>query len=403
MMVLAALCVRLFARASADVREDFFWRALDLPAFENPASMSSEVAFADFLFEAGLYSDAADEYDRVASLFPMDPVSDYASYQRALCLMRLRRFDEAAELLDRLGYRALDKEVSYRARLLRALLEVVLGGPRQGAFILSDLLRNTPEQSVEVLYWRGWLKLLDHDFSAARSDFAKVCESDVRNPYYSPRAYGILRWLDMHAKKLEQRSPYLARWLSGLVPGAGLAYAGNIPAALNSLALNGALGYLTLSELLAQRYIQATTLFLFLWNRYYFGGMVNSGAAAEMFNASRKDEVLSVLMDAFLGEGGAEGGSCEDEAPPKQRWYNGASVAARWMLATYGKYITTQDAQRCQFNPSCSRFATIAFETRNPVAALLMTSDRLQRCNPFAHLYYPRDEEGFLRDTLWGP
>ena len=60
------------------------------------------------------------------------------------------------------------------------------------------------------------------------------------------------------------------------------------------------------------------------------------------------------------------------------------------VIYIYQRFVTTQDVQECQFVPSCSQFAKRSFALTNPVQALLMTSDRLQRCNPTAHFYYKR-------------
>ncbi|MCD6098119.1 membrane protein insertion efficiency factor YidD [bacterium] len=64
----------------------------------------------------------------------------------------------------------------------------------------------------------------------------------------------------------------------------------------------------------------------------------------------------------------------------------------------YQHFITTQDAQECQFRPSCSEFALASFRLTDPVQAYLMTTDRLIRCNPTARKYYDKDKENFLVD-----
>lgn len=47
----------------------------------------------------------------------------------------------------------------------------------------------------------------------------------------------------------------------------------------------------------------------------------------------------------------------------------------------YQAFISTQDLPSCNFVPSCSRFSSAAFRHTNSIHALLLTSDRLQRCN----------------------
>ncbi len=79
---------------------------------------------------------------------------------------------------------------------------------------------------------------------------------------------------------------------------------------------------------------------------------------------------------------------------------NPLSLFAHLFLKLYAKYITTQDNHECQFKPSCSAYSQEAFSLYDPVQATLMTSDRLLRCNPTAHLHYPKDREGYLIDQM---
>lgn len=70
------------------------------------------------------------------------------------------------------------------------------------------------------------------------------------------------------------------------------------------------------------------------------------------------------------------------------------AFGSRFAAATLGAYrrlFFSRDASRCQFEPSCSRFAAQAIDRRGLLVGTLMASDRLQRCNPFALKYYPLD------------
>ena len=66
----------------------------------------------------------------------------------------------------------------------------------------------------------------------------------------------------------------------------------------------------------------------------------------------------------------------------------------------YSRFITTQDNHECQFEPSCSKYAKDAMSKRHIVEAILLTSDRVVRCNPTAFRHYESDSLGFLIDTL---
>lgn len=57
------------------------------------------------------------------------------------------------------------------------------------------------------------------------------------------------------------------------------------------------------------------------------------------------------------------------------------------MINFYKKGISPIYASNCAFNPSCSQFSKHAFETYNPIKALLLSFDRLTRCHPRAKRY----------------
>jgi putative membrane protein insertion efficiency factor len=70
------------------------------------------------------------------------------------------------------------------------------------------------------------------------------------------------------------------------------------------------------------------------------------------------------------------------------------SSALVW-IRIYQKGISSQDLPSCVFHPSCSRFAFGAIEQYGAFKGILLASDRLLRCNPFAHKYYQFDGEKF--------
>jgi putative component of membrane protein insertase Oxa1/YidC/SpoIIIJ protein YidD len=61
------------------------------------------------------------------------------------------------------------------------------------------------------------------------------------------------------------------------------------------------------------------------------------------------------------------------------------------LIRLYQTVISSQDRPACLFSKSCSRFAATAIDQRGFVVGVLMTADRLQRCNELARHYYPED------------
>jgi len=70
-------------------------------------------------------------------------------------------------------------------------------------------------------------------------------------------------------------------------------------------------------------------------------------------------------------------------------------------LRFYQRFISTQDGPACNFTPSCSQFGVESFRNFDFVRAILLTSDRLQRCNSMSNSPYEADHRsGRLKDPI---
>ena len=56
-------------------------------------------------------------------------------------------------------------------------------------------------------------------------------------------------------------------------------------------------------------------------------------------------------------------------------------VAFLESIKFYQKWISPIGGDRCGFRPSCSRYGYAAVATQGPLVGLMMTGDRLTRCN----------------------
>ncbi|MBN1984373.1 MAG: membrane protein insertion efficiency factor YidD [Chitinivibrionales bacterium] len=65
------------------------------------------------------------------------------------------------------------------------------------------------------------------------------------------------------------------------------------------------------------------------------------------------------------------------------------------MIRVYQIFFSSQEGSVCQFRPSCSHFGVLAIKSHGPVQGLLMTSDRILRCSPYARGQY-RLKDDFL-------
>jgi uncharacterized protein len=83
--------------------------------------------------------------------------------------------------------------------------------------------------------------------------------------------------------------------------------------------------------------------------------------------------------------------------------YNSLNIAANWTITLYKKFISPfQGKDICNFSPTCSQFSKQAMNDYGFLPGLVMTSDRLLRCNPSAlqylDSYYSKLKDGKIFD-----
>lgn len=61
------------------------------------------------------------------------------------------------------------------------------------------------------------------------------------------------------------------------------------------------------------------------------------------------------------------------------------------VIRFYQMFISTQDMPVCNFTPSCSQFGIDSLRRFGVIKGILLTSDRLQRCNGCSAPYYQID------------
>jgi putative membrane protein insertion efficiency factor len=61
------------------------------------------------------------------------------------------------------------------------------------------------------------------------------------------------------------------------------------------------------------------------------------------------------------------------------------------MIRFYQLFISTQDEPVCNFVPSCSQFSIDSLREFGAIKGMLLSSDRIQRCNGMSAPYYKMD------------
>ena len=66
-------------------------------------------------------------------------------------------------------------------------------------------------------------------------------------------------------------------------------------------------------------------------------------------------------------------------------------LAATGLIRLYQKFISSQDGPTCAFTPSCSRFGMACMQEYGVLRGVLLTADRLIRCNGSQSRHYHKD------------
>ena len=79
-------------------------------------------------------------------------------------------------------------------------------------------------------------------------------------------------------------------------------------------------------------------------------------------------------------------------ASPRTFEVSGFKTVFTGVIRFYQLFISTQDMPACNFRPSCSGFGMASIRRFGAVRGILLTADRLQRCNGVSTSRYQRDD-----------
>lgn len=66
-------------------------------------------------------------------------------------------------------------------------------------------------------------------------------------------------------------------------------------------------------------------------------------------------------------------------------------VVATGLIRLYQMFVSSQDGPTCNFHPTCSRFGMACIQEYGVVRGILLTADRLLRCNGSQAQHYHKD------------
>ena len=84
------------------------------------------------------------------------------------------------------------------------------------------------------------------------------------------------------------------------------------------------------------------------------------------------------------------------ERPPKVSHFkfqetSELKLAMTGLIRLYQKFISSQDGPSCNFTPTCSHFGMACIQEYGMLRGILLTADRLIRCNGLQSTHYHKD------------
>lgn len=255
---------------------------------------AGEIHLADSLFEAGMYSEAITEYYwLIFNGAEPNAASDY-HFRIGLCYSRLGMFDLAIEHADRAVSLATNDSLTAIRKIDKSLILLASGESQRAADELDEVIAKAPNTAIKSR--AGNLRILSEILAGNWKDARRSLESFG---YDSREKFARLDSMLSNAANANGKSASMAAILSAVVPGLGQAYCGGWLKAVNALALNGAVGYLTVSTLLAENYAGGTLALLFLFQRYYLGNINQAEKMARQANDRIVDSWRNVILNEY--------------------------------------------------------------------------------------------------------
>jgi tetratricopeptide (TPR) repeat protein len=252
-----------------------------------PPDPDPALALAESFRRSGAFEQAVTEYKRFLFFHPEDSRAAEARSGLGFCLLAEGRTGEglAALRLAAAGQPGLD----CRLDLVRALLET--GRQTEAELELLQLQAFAEGAPGEIALYLGVLRIEQGRWEEAGEALRQALpEADLQ----------LLDGLLAEAGKRKRKSPRAARLLSALLPGAGQAYAGDVPDGLNALAVNGGIAVLAAAAAVNGYYPEAVLLVLFPLRRYYTGNIGNAGRLAERRNAEAREGYRRLILEELL-------------------------------------------------------------------------------------------------------
>ncbi len=262
-------------------------------AFSGSAAVPGQLAYADSLFKAANFKQAALEYEHVVFLNGDSKEKATALLQKSYCLKNIGEYEKAYRTLQRINLSNLPDSIQFKIRYENLLDAYLSGNEQEAETAIADIDYNTkdPELLAKCLY----LKII------VRNDFFKWIEADSLM-----KIYLNINHINADSAHIEAllKKPHLinertAKILSYIIPGSGQMYSGHVFRGLTSIVFQGAfLGY-TIMSIKNGFYISGFAVGFGVFQMFYLGGAKYAFYLAEKKN-EKKINLYNKKIKEFL-------------------------------------------------------------------------------------------------------
>ena len=201
------------------------------------AILTNSSDLADSLFDNRNYKNALIEYERLDFFSP----DEEWKYKKGLCYANLGRLKESARLFESIGKN-------------RELIKT---------YILME------------------------EYPLAEYECKKINDKE------------LLGWVKLLVHPPSEKNVIKAQILSSIIPGMGEIYAAKPIQGIFTLGLNLLFGGLSIKSFADHRYLDGTLITLFLWSRFYHGGIENAGKEVYRYNEERRNIYLKEIKEKY--------------------------------------------------------------------------------------------------------
>lgn len=261
---------------------------------EEISAPAQVMGFADSLFEEGDYFRAISEYKRFIYLYPLDNLSEKASFRIAESYFKAKRWSETIDACNQFLAGHPTSPLYNEFIYLKGKAEKQ-DKKFDDAIRTFDIIekKNISNYSDRAIIQKALIMLERSDWQGTR-DFLMMVPRDsalfsTAESFYSDLA---------NADKLTYKSPVTAGLLASLLPGAGHLYTERPKDALTAFLLNGAFIWGAVEMFHHDNYAAGGILSFFELG-WYSGNIYSAVNSAHKFNRKQEDDLINRLTEKY--------------------------------------------------------------------------------------------------------